>query len=107
MILTDTRITMHLKMFTLISNDSDTNLINIVNRNINKQLKVIRKEKHKQYLQNTSRKSPLQENIVIKTNEKNDREKTNEEPMIHITKLQIMKLMIETISVVGHQEHVQ
>ena len=80
MILTDTRITMHLKMFTLISNDSDTNLVNIVNRNIDKQLKVIRKEKHKQYLQNTSRKSPLQENNVIKTNEKNDREKTNEEP---------------------------
>ena len=71
---------MHLKMFTLISNDSDTNLINIVNRNIDKQLKVIRKEKHKQYLQNTSRKFPLQENVVIKTNEKNEREKTNEEP---------------------------
>ena len=67
-------------MFTHISNDSDTNLINTVNRNIDEQLKAIREEKHKQYLQNTPRKSPSQENIVIETNEKNDRDKTNEQP---------------------------
>ena len=51
-----------------------------MNRNIDRQLKVIREEKHKQYLQNTSCKSPSQENIVIETNEKNDRDKTNEQP---------------------------
>ena len=62
------------------SSDSDTNEINTVNRNIDEQLKAIREEKHKEYLQNTSRKSPLQENIVIETNEKNDRDKTNEQP---------------------------
>ena len=67
-------------MFTHISNDSDTNLINTVNRNIDEQLKAIREEKHKQYIQGTSRKSPSQENIVIETNEKNDRDKTNEQP---------------------------
>ena len=47
-----------------------------MNRNIGEQLKAIREEKHKQYLHNTSRKSPSQENIVIETN--NDRDKTNE-----------------------------
>ena len=41
-------------------------------------MKAIREEKHKEYLQNTSRKSPSQENIVIETNEKNDRD--NEQP---------------------------
>ena len=51
-----------------------------MNRNIDEQLKAIREEKHKQYLQNTPRKSPSQENIVIETNEKNDRDKTNEQP---------------------------
>ena len=51
-----------------------------MNRNIDEQLKAIREEKHKEYLQNTSRKSPSQENIVIETNEKNDRDKTNEQP---------------------------
>ena len=61
-----------IRVFTHISNDSDTNLINTVNRNIDEQLKAIREEKHKQYLQNTPRKSPSQENIVIETNEKND-----------------------------------
>ena len=54
-----------IRVFTHISNDSDTNLINTVNRNIDEQLKAIREEKHKQYLQNTSRKSLSQENIVI------------------------------------------
>ena len=67
-------------VFTHTSNGSDTNLINIVHRNIDEQLKAIRKEKHKQYLQNTSCKSPSQENIVIETNEKNDSDKTNEQP---------------------------
>ena len=51
-----------------------------MNRNIDEQLKAIREEKHKQYLLNNSRKSPSQENIVIETNEKNDRDKTNEQP---------------------------
>ena len=51
-----------------------------MNRNIGEQLKAIREEKHKQYIQGTSRKSPSQENIVIETNEKNDRDKTNEQP---------------------------
>ena len=50
------------------------------NTNIDKQLKAIREEKHKEYLQNTSRKSPPRENIVIETNEKNDRDETNEQP---------------------------
>ena len=63
---------------TRISSDSNTNEINTVNRNIDDQLKAIREEKHKEYLQNTSRKSPSQENIVIETNEKNDRD--NEQP---------------------------
>ena len=66
--------------FTRMSSDSDTNEINTVNRNIDEQLKAIREEKHKEYLQNTSRKSPSQENIVIETNEMNDRDKTNEQP---------------------------
>ena len=66
--------------FTRMSSDSDTNKINTVNRNIDEQLKAIREEKHKEYLQNTSRKSPSQENIVIETNEKNDRDKTNGQP---------------------------
>ena len=69
-----------IRVFTHISNDSDTNLINTVNRNIDEQLIAIREEKHKQYLQNTSRKSSSQENTVIETNEKNDRDKTNEQP---------------------------
>ena len=60
------------------SSDSNTNEINTVNRNIDEQLKAIREEKHKEYLQNTSRKSPSQKNIVIETNEKNDRD--NEQP---------------------------
>ena len=47
---------------------------------MDEQVKRIREEKHKEYLQNTSRKSRSQENIVIETNEKNDREKTNEPP---------------------------
>ena len=51
-----------------------------MNRNIDRQLKAIREEKHKQYLQNTSCKSPSQENIIIETNEKNDRDKTKEQP---------------------------
>ena len=51
-----------------------------MNRNIDEQLKSIREEKHKEYLQNTSRKSPSQENIVIETNVKNDRDKTTEQP---------------------------
>ena len=50
-----------------------------MNRNIDRQLKAIREEKHKQYLQNTSCKSPSQENIIIETNEKNDRDKTKEQ----------------------------
>ena len=58
--------------FTRMSSDSDTNEINTMNRNIDEQLKTVREEKHKEYLQNTSRKSPSQENIVIETNEKND-----------------------------------
>ena len=49
---------------TRISSDSDANEINTVNRNIDEQLKAIREE----------------ENIVIETNEKNDRDKTNEQP---------------------------
>ena len=61
-----------IRVFTHISNDPDTNVINTVNRNIDEQLKAIREEKHKQYIQGTSRKSPSQENIVIETNEKND-----------------------------------
>ena len=48
------------RVFTRISNDSDTNVINTLNRNIDEQLKAIREEKHKQYLHNTSRKSPSQ-----------------------------------------------
>ena len=56
-----------IRVFTHISNNSDTNLINAVNRNIDEQLKAIREEKHKRYLQNFSRKSPSQENIVIET----------------------------------------
>ena len=67
-------------MFTHTPNDSDTNVINTVNSNIDGQLKAIREEKHKHYLQNTSCKSPSQENTVIETNEKNDRDKTNEQP---------------------------
>ena len=57
-----------IRVFTHISNDSDTNLINTVNRNIDEQLKAIREEKHKQYLLNNSRESPSPENIVIETN---------------------------------------
>ena len=64
-------------MFARISNDSDTNVIETSNRNIDGWLEAIREEKHKQYLQKTSRKSPSQENIVIETNETNDRDKTN------------------------------
>ena len=45
-----------------------------MNRNIDEQLRAIRGEKHKGYLQSTSRKSPSQENIVIEANEKNDRD---------------------------------
>ena len=67
-----------IRVFTHISNESDANVIKTVNRNIDKQLKAIREEKPKQYLQNTSRKSPSQESIVIETNKKNDRDKTNE-----------------------------
>ena len=63
---------------TRISSDSNTNEINTVNRNIDEQLKAIREETHKEYLKNTSRKSPSQENIVIETHEKNDRD--NEQP---------------------------
>ena len=63
-----------------ISNNSDTNLINNVNRNIEEQLKAIREQKHKQYLLNNSRESPSQENIVIETNQNNNRDKTNEQP---------------------------
>ena len=51
-----------------------------MNRNIDEQLKAIREEKHKEYFQNTFRKSPSKENIVIEANEKNDRDKTNEQP---------------------------
>ena len=69
-----------IRVFTHVSNDLDTNLINNVNRNIDEQLKAIREEKHKQYLLNNSRKSPSEENIVIETNEKNDRGKTNKKP---------------------------
>ena len=54
-----------IRVFTHTPNDSDTNVINTVNSNIDGQLKAIREEKHKQYLQNTSRKSLSQENIVI------------------------------------------
>ena len=57
---------------TRISSDSNTNEINTVNRNIGEQLKAIREEKHKEYLQNTSRRSPSQENLVIETNENNE-----------------------------------
>ena len=61
-----------IRVFTQISNDSDTNLINNVKRNIDEQLKAIGEEKHKQHLLNNSRKSPSEENIVIETNEKSD-----------------------------------
>ena len=63
---------------TRISSDSNTNEINTVSRNIDEQVKAIREEKHKKYLQNTSRKSSSQENMFIETNEKNDRD--NEQP---------------------------
>ena len=69
-----------IRVFIHILNDSDTNLINNVNTNIDEQLKAIREEKHKQCLLNNPRESPSQENIVIETNEKNDRDKTNEQP---------------------------
>ena len=69
-----------IRVFTHKSNDPDTNVINTVNRNIDEQLKAFREEKHKQYLQNTSRKSESQENIVIEINEKNGRDKTDEQP---------------------------
>ena len=62
-----------------ISSDSDTNEINNVHT-VDEQLKAINEEKHKEYLQNTSRKSPSRENIVIKTNKKNHRDKTNQQP---------------------------
>ena len=65
-------------MLTHISNDSNTNIINNVKRNIDEQLKAIREEEHKKYLQNTSRESSSQQNIAIETNEMND--KTNEQP---------------------------
>ena len=65
-------------MFTHISNDSNTNIINNVKRNIDEQLKTIREEEHKKYLQNTSHESSSQQNIAIETNEMND--KTNEQP---------------------------
>ena len=39
-----------IRLFPRISNDSDTNIINTVERNIDEQLKAIREEKHKQYL---------------------------------------------------------
>ena len=63
---------------TRISSDSNTTEINTVNRNIDEKLKAVREEKHKEYLQNTSRKSLSQENIVIEAKEKNDRD--NEQP---------------------------
>ena len=69
-----------IRVFTHILNNSNTNLINNVNRNIDEQVKAIREEKHRQYLQNNSRESPSQENIVLETNKKNGRDKTNEQP---------------------------
>ena len=65
-------------MFTHISKDSNTNIINNVKRNIDEQLKAIREEEHKKYLRNTSRESSSQQNIATETNEMND--KTNEQP---------------------------
>ena len=62
------------------SGDSDTSEIITVSRNSDEQLKAIRQEKYKEYLENTSRKSPSQENIVIETNEKNDQDKTKKQP---------------------------
>ena len=64
--------------FTRISSDSDANGINNVNRNIDEQVKFIRGEKHKEYLHYISHKFPSQKNVVIETNEKNDRDETNE-----------------------------
>ena len=90
---------------TRISSDSNTNEINTVNRNTNEQLKAIREEKRKEYLQNTSTKSLSQENIVIETNEKNDRdnEQSND---THITTMKLKaNIMQETISFVSHEEH--
>ena len=94
-------------MFTYISNESDANVIKTVNRNIDKQLKAIREEKHKQYLQNTSRKSPSQENIVIETNKKNDRDKTNEQPNDTHNKITDNDINDRENQFVGHQKHTQ
>ena len=80
MIFIEMRITMYLKMgkFRCLHAYQVTQIS--MNKNTDKQLKATREEKHKEYLQNTSRKSPSRENIVIETNEKNDRDKTNEQP---------------------------
>ena len=67
-----------------------------MNRNIDEQLKTIREEKHKEYLENTSRKSPSQENIVIETKEKNDRDKTNEQPNETYDKTEVKNKQYET-----------
>ena len=78
------------------------------NRNIDEQLKAIREEKHKEYLQNTSHKSPSQENIVIETNEKNDWDKTNEQPNDTHHKNEVKNEQNERDNqLVGHQEYAQ
>ena len=65
--------------FTHISSDSDTNEINTVNRNIYEHLRTIREEKHEEYLKKTL-SNLRHKKIVIETDEKNDRYKTNEQP---------------------------
>ena len=89
-------------VFTSRSNDSDTNVINTVNRNI-MQLKAVREEKHNIFrtlLANLCHKRILS----LKQMKRMTETKLMNSPMTHIIKI---KIMIATISVVCRQENVQ
>ena len=99
---------------TCISRDSNTNEINIVNRNIDEQLKAIREKKHKEYLKKLLANLCCKKILLLKQTKRMT--KTMNSLMIHMTTMKLKaNKMKETTSFVairnmhnrGHQEHAQ
>ena len=91
-----------IRVFTHISNDSETNLINTVNRNIDEQLKLSGKTNTNNIFRTLLANLRHKKILLLKQTKRMTETKLMNSPMIHITKLQITILMIETNSVVGY-----
>ena len=96
-----------IRVFTHISNDSETNLINTVNRNIDEQLKLSGKTNTNNIFRTLLANLRHKKILLLKQTKRMTETKLMNNPMIHITKLQKTILMSLSVSGVGHQEHAQ